>query len=371
VSEPRDEARSGEPAGAGGPAGQPSTPQSYPLPGRLFRRLLATSPAPQDSLAVHLVWEGILLVIAAVLVFAALATVPGATFAGIVQPIGAAGLIASGLALSLRTGTPNLAVGSIAIAAGAFSAHFAADGWSLWPAMTLAVVLAAVAGLITGLVTAALSVPAWAITLGAAILIQSAAFGISPNPVQFKNPGTFQYPSVQWLMVFVVVSVGGGGLWLFPSVRLRLSRARNAGEPGRWVPLSAGTGTVAGLTGSSLLAGAGGVAITIYQGSFPGGVNLASEADPLTIAALAAVLVGGVSVFGRRAGLLGTVFGVVIVETVQFMIDTNIPRNSESFAWLEVPVAALVVVGLGVSRALESISNAMNRQLVPGRGKSQ
>jgi hypothetical protein len=110
----------------------------------------------------------------------------------------------------------------------------------------------------------------------------------------------------------IVRPAGYAGLvaaWLVPGVRTTLSATRNAREPGRWAGLPAGLGALAGLTGSSLLAGAGGVSMAIYLGAgdpSSGGINL-------TLTSLAAVLVGGVSVFGRRAGVLGTVLGVAHV----------------------------------------------------------
>jgi ribose/xylose/arabinose/galactoside ABC-type transport system permease subunit len=122
--------------------------------------------ATSERIAVHLIWEGVLLVLAAALVGATLASTPEAHFADLIRPAGFLGLIAAGLALSLRTGTPNLAVGSIATVTGVIGAHLAsADGWSLWAAMTAAVALAAATGLAAGLIVGALSVPAWAVTL--------------------------------------------------------------------------------------------------------------------------------------------------------------------------------------------------------------
>jgi ribose/xylose/arabinose/galactoside ABC-type transport system permease subunit len=313
---------------------------------------------PVDRPAVHLIWEGILFIIAAVLAVTAISSVRGASVTAVFGPAGYIGLIAAGLALSLRTGAPNLAVGSIATAAGVFGAHLAtADGWSLWSAMTLAVAVATVMGLVTGVVVAALSVPAWAATLAVAFLVQAAAGGISGERlIALPHPGS--YPAVLWLVIVVVISAGGGALWLIPGVRTTFSGSRSEGEPGQWAGLSAGLGVVVGLTGSSLLAAVGGVALTTFEGA----------ADPitngvgLTVTALAAVLIGGVSVFGRRAGVAGTMLGVVIVQSIAFWLTAE----ALSLDWYYVPIGGLVVLGLGVSRALESITDALNRPRVLG-----
>ena len=163
---------------------------------------------------------------------------------------------------------------------------------------------------------------------------------------------------IAWLTVFAVVSIGGGVLWLVPGIRNTFSATRDAGEPGQWAGLRAGLGAVVGLTGSSLLAGAGGVAMATFMlagDPESGGVNL-------TFIALAAVLFGGVSVFGRRAGVFGTVLGVVIVSTIFFLMN----YHAVSPYWADVPSGGLAVLGLAVSRAQESMTDALNQPPAPG-----
>lgn len=362
VSEPPEETRPNEPVGprdvtrpwsrARPPRIEPSA--DWPSGAQAHVERPEVSPATQDRLAVHLIWEGVLLVVTAVFVGVALASTAGAQVADIVRPVGYIGLVAAGLGLSLRTGTPNLAVGSIATATGVVGAHLAGtDGWSLWAAMAVAVAMAVAAGVVAGLIVAGLSVPAWAVTLAVALLVQAAAVRISSGqPVVLHGAGS--YPAALWLAAFAAVSIGGGALWQISAVRTALSAARTTGDPGRWAGLPAGLGALAGLTGSSLLAGIGGVSLAVYlQVGDPlsGGISL-------TLIAFAAVLVGGVSVFGRRAGVLGTVLGVVIAQTTVFLLDVHaVPPY-----WLDVAIGVMALLGLGVNRALESITNALSRQ---------
>lgn len=308
----------------------------------------------RDRLVVNLVWEGILLVVTVVLVVAALASSPaGVHVSVLLSPVGYSGLVAAGLALSLRTGTPNLAVGSIAGFTGVVFAHLATDDhWSWWVATIAVVAISALIGLATGLIVALLSVPAWAVTIAATILFQSATLGISgAEGIALHLTGP--YPTTLWVTAFAVISIGGGALWLIPALRTALSASRSAGEPGRWAGLPAGLGAVAGLTGSSALAGAGGVALAAYTGfgdPEAGGINL-------TLIAMAAVLLGGVSIFGRRGGILGTVLGILVVQTVLFFLNVH----GVSVDWFDVPIGGLAVVGLGVSRAIESITDALGQ----------
>jgi len=325
---------------------QPGVPQPSP----------AAPLAVRDHPFVSLTWDGILLIITVALVGAALATTHGAHLADILRPTGYLGLIATGFALSLRTGTPNLAVGAIAGATGVIGAHLATEGSSLVTAMAEAVAIATAAGLIAGLVVAGLSIPAWAATLALAALAESVALGISDGQlIALHASGT--YPAGQWIAAFIAVSVAGGALWLVPGIRRALSKTRSAGEPGRWAGLGPGLGAVIGLAGSSLLAGAGGAAMATYE----------LEAQPsdglsLTLIALAATAVGGVSVYGRRAGVLGTALGVIILQTVVFLVTVHTPSAS----WYYAAVGGLIVLGLGVNRVLESIAEALNRRRAPG-----
>jgi ribose/xylose/arabinose/galactoside ABC-type transport system permease subunit len=306
----------------------------------------ADSPARQDHLAAHLVWEAILFGIAILLVIVALASTHGVHFSDVFQPVGYLGIVAAGLALSLRTGSPNLAVGSIAVFTGVLGAHLASsDHWPLWVAMAVAVVIAAIFGLIAGLVVAGLSLPAWAVTLAVALLLESAAIGVAGD-----QPLTVaaSYSTLLWVAMFVVISVGGAALWLIPGVHARFSASSNPGAPGQWTGLRAGLGAVAGLTGSSLLAGIGGVALAIFDGA----ADPVQDGINVTLIALAAVLIGGVSVFGRRAGLLGTAVGTVMVTTALFIVEAHFSVN-----WYYVPAGILVFLGLGVSRIMESVTN--------------
>lgn len=317
---------------------------------------------PPDRPLVHLVWEVVLLVVAAVLVLVAIGSSRGATLSNVFAPVGYIGLIATGLALSLRTGTPNLAVGNFALFTGALGVHLvSADGWSLWSAMTLAVVITIPIGLIAGVLVAALSVPAWALTLAIAFLLQSVSLGIAGPAGEFLRHAP-TYSTTLWSVAFVVISAGGGVLWLSPAVRTLLSASRSASEPGQWAGLPAGLGAVVGLTGSSVLAGIGGVAFAIYQSS----ADPASQGIGLTVVALAAVLVGGVSVFGRRAGVAGTILGVIIAGSVNFILLVN----SISSTWYYVPFVIMIVLGLGLSRALESLTDFFNRRQASGFASS-
>jgi ribose/xylose/arabinose/galactoside ABC-type transport system permease subunit len=314
---------------------------------------------------VHLIWEAFLGLVAVVLVGVLLATEPGRAMTNVLQQAGAIGLLAVGLSLSARTGTPNLAVGALAAFAGGLGAYLSFNsGWSVPVAMTAGVAAAAGIGVVLGVLIGVLSVPAWAATLGAAVILEAGLVGMTDGRPTFARI-TSEYPTGTWFGLFLVVSLGGGAVWLLPGLRRRLSATRRPGEPGRWGGLWPGLGALAGLTGSSFLAGLGGVAQ----------VSIVRIADPqagqfLLFLALAAVLLGGTSVFGRRAGVTGTASAVMIILIVRMLFLLH-----GAPSWVaNLFVGLMILLGLGVSRGLESVTDALNAPrrtpapAVPGGG---
>jgi ribose/xylose/arabinose/galactoside ABC-type transport system permease subunit len=334
----------------------PPAPMYAPVvPGPATPADRAAAGAPggpeRDRLAVHLIWEAFLGLVAIVLVGVLLATEPGQAMTNVLRQAGAVGLMAAGLSLSLRTGTPNLAVGALAAFSGGLGAHLAAEsGWSVAVAMTAGVAATVGIGVLLGVLTGALSVPGWAVTLGAATILEAGLIGLSDGRATFARISG-EYPTGTWFGLFLFVSIGGGVLWLIPGLRRRLGAVRRPGEPGRWAGIWPGIGALVGLTGSSLLAGLGGVAQ----------LSLVRIADPAAgqfflFLALAAVLLGGTSVFGRRAGVTGTVSAVLIILIVRMMFLIHAVPGWETNLF----VGLMVVLGLCVSRGLESVTNALN-----------
>ncbi|MEU7856148.1 hypothetical protein [Nonomuraea sp. NPDC049141] len=241
---------------------------------------------------VVLVWEGFLGILTIALIVAALLSAsPGQYLVYILAQAGALGLVATGLALSFRTGTPNLAVGSIAAFTGMVTAWLMSMSGLGWSAAIIAILVATVGGLLLGLFVTALSAPAWAVTLGAAVACEALVSGIADARV---IPVDIDFPTFVWFVLFVIVSLGGALAW--PALRVE--------SP--WIS------AMVGLGGSSLLAALGGVALlTRTHAATP------ASGWTTTTLTLAAVLLGGISVHGRRGGVAGTVLAVLFLTLVQ------------------------------------------------------
>jgi ribose/xylose/arabinose/galactoside ABC-type transport system permease subunit len=363
--------QSGQPGGqqGGQPGGQPGGPPPYqpqPAPWGYPPQAPAGPPAGpgwgppaptvtpaagRDRLVVHLVYEGVLALVAVVLVVATAATTPHQNLTSAFGQAGYLGLMATGFAFSLRTGSPNLAVGAVTYFSSSLSAWLiTSHGMGKPLAFVVAILLSTLIGLVLGCVVAVLSVPAWAATLGAVAVIQAVVLAFAKG--QFVSvPFSGSYSTAMWYGLFLVLSAGGGALWLIPAVRRPLSAVREPGDPARWLGLRAGLGAVAGLTVSSFLAGLAAVPMLMRLR-----VAETSSTTQVTFV-LAAVLFGGVSVYGRRAGVFGTLLAVTILSIVQTLVVSH-----DGPFWVSSLVLGLAALfGLAVSRGIESVTDLLGR----------
>lgn len=355
--EPQDElVYAGEPYGENLPtSGTPAPPVSGPPPGPPFGAPPPSQPSKveRDRVWPHFIWEFLLLaaVVGVVLLIAATQDDAFAERArnSLLTNLAVVGFLASGLALSLRSAAPNLAVGAVAVLSGVLTAWLTSElDWPLAGAIAATVAAALIAGLVLGLFVAVLHVPAWAATIGAAFLLVMGSLALGGTS-GIRLSRSLDVDSLGWLWaaLFAVVSVAGGVLWLIPGVRRALSGTRQDRDPGRRPGFAGAIGVVIALGVSCALAGGSGVLnVARLGGSFGPSTGL----DLTLAAALGAVLIGGVSIFGRRGGVLGTVLGVALLSLVLHWMQF---QDFERWAQFGV-VGAAVMLGLVVSRLLET-----------------
>jgi ribose/xylose/arabinose/galactoside ABC-type transport system permease subunit len=303
------------------------------------------SPRRSAGLVVQFGWEGLLLAVLMGTAGLVLALTRAEFNAFLIWQVASLGFLATGFALSLRTATPNLAVGAFAVLAGLVYARLWNQGWIALVAAIVAVSIVLGGGLLLGALVGLLSAPGWAMSLAGLAAGQAAIVALVGDqgfPVTGEPPGTSA--AVVWLVAFVVVSVTEGLLFLLPAVRRFLGANRTGANSAEWRPARV-VGAVIGLGGSSLLAGLSGIALVeATRFSAPG-----ADGTRLLLAAGAALL-GGVGVYGCRGGALGTAFATgIIAISIAALAVTNSPR------WVLVALAgAAIAIGIGYSRVLEA-----------------
>jgi ribose/xylose/arabinose/galactoside ABC-type transport system permease subunit len=305
----------------------------------------------------HLIWEGALLVlvlVAAVVLYAqdGLRAVP------LSYSIASTGLFATAFALSLRTATPNLAVIGVGSLAGMTYGEVLGAGAPAVVAAAAALLVALLLGAGMGVVTGLLNAPAWAVSLGGLALAQAVTFAVT-NGASQRLPRDELIRSgsagTAWLLLFLILSIGGAVLWAVPAVRAALGANQPAPSFGARL-----VGAIAGLGGSSLIAGAAGILLTGRFGAW----TPAFDAGQLVLV-VGAVLLGGVSVLGGRGGYAGTALAVILLVLIQTnLVVADGPR------WTTTVLAALAILaGVVISRLFDLIRTRMTRsQPVPPPG---
>ncbi|MET7833178.1 ABC transporter permease [Micromonospora sediminicola] len=264
----------------------------------------------RDRIAVHVVWEFLLL--------AGLAAVTwllwredadalrGGALKTLLVDVAGLGLLTLAAGLSLRAAAVNLAVGPVALAA---AMHFAEQGdRGAREALLPALAVAAVGGLALALVVVVLHVPGWAASLaGAAGVIVYLERRTAPVAVQGEYDP--RRTALYLFVGFAAVAVLGGLFGAIKPVRRLIGRFRPVTDPARRRGAVAAVVTALALVGSTVLAMLGGVLIAANgDGPVAPGTGL-----DWTVLAVGTVLLGGTSAYGRRGGVFGTLIAVSLV----------------------------------------------------------
>ncbi|MFU8873850.1 ABC transporter permease [Micromonospora sp. SL4-19] len=265
----------------------------------------------RDRIAVHVVWEFLLLAgLAAVtwLLWREHAdALRGDGLKALLVDVAGFGLLTLAAGLSLRAAAVNLAVGPVALAA---ALHFAEQGdRGIQEALLPALAVAAVGGLAMALAVVVLHVPGWAASLaGAAGVIVYIEQRTAPVVVQgdYDPRRTALYLFVG----FAAVAVLGGLFGAMKPVRRLVGRFRPVADPAQRRGGVAATVTALALIGSTVLAVLGGMLIAANHG---GPVAPAAGLD-WSVLAVGTAMLAGTSAYGRRGGIFGTLFAVSLVE---------------------------------------------------------
>ncbi|MFD0974506.1 ABC transporter permease [Plantactinospora endophytica] len=300
----------------------------------------------RDRIAVHLLWELVLLVVVGGLLFLCNRDYPdllrGAQRESLLVFGTALGLLTLGAGLTLRTAAPNLALGPLAVAA---ALHFAENSdRGVVSAMLPAVLAGVVVGLVIAVLVVGFHVPSWAASLAAGLaVIVFIQQRTAPVDVQGEYDPTRH--ALYLFGGFAAVAVLAGLFGTVKTVRRAVGRFRPVGDPALRRGAAAGVLVTFGLVLSSVFAVGAGMLIAA-GGTGPVAPTTGIEWTGL---AMGAALLGGASAFGRRGGIAG---GLLATVALTLFIGYADERN------LDIAPAALaavvVAVGLVVTRLVEA-----------------
>jgi ribose transport system permease protein len=265
-------------------------------------------------------------------------------------------LLALGQTLVIISGGIDLSVGFVMGLAAVVTAHVvnavsptAGPVVGLMAGAVAAFAVAALPGLINGVLIARLKVPPFIGTLGMYGVARGTGFLVAGGTTVPVNNA-----SLAWL--------GNGTIWIFPvpvlitilivaGMHYVLSQTRfgehvyaigGNRQAARRAGIQVERNTLALYVIAALSAAAAGV---LYTARFTAGAAQAGE--PLLLDSIAAVVIGGASLFGGSGTIIGTVIGALIIAVIQFGL---VFINVEPF-WQFVAVGVVIVISVMVDQS--------------------
>ena len=264
-------------------------------------------------------------------------------------------LLAIGETLVIVTRNVDLSIGSIL----GLSAYMTGDIYVHNPHAPIGVVLLAGAGLglvcgaVNGAIVTLFRVPSLVVTLGTLYVIrgidaswaggnQVGAFSL---PDSFNSIGYGKVFGVPYLGIVTILCVGGGDLCDAASSGRAATSTRSARTPRpRTWPASRWTARVfAAFALSGLIAGVAGVLWLSLYGSVDSTAGTGYEFE-----VIAAVVVGGVAIFGGSGSVLGAALGALLLNTIA---NSLVVINVSSY-WDQAFQGALLVLAIAFDRLI-------------------
>ncbi|MCC2592562.1 ABC transporter permease [Tessaracoccus sp. OS52] len=283
-----------------------------------LRRLFTS----RDALMTYIL---VALVLFAVLMIPRFAQPRTATF--LLLDVVATLLMAMPMTLVMINGDIDLSVASVAGLSSAVLGVLYAGGTPFWLAVVTCLVIGLACGVFNGLMSAYVGLPALAVTIGTLALFRGLALVvIGDNAVaNFPDAATAYVTSPLGgtgipqivIPVALIVIVFAVALHLTPYGR-GLFALGNSIEAARFVGVNTKASRLYALAASGFIAALAGIFWTLRYSS-----ARSDNATGLELTVIAAVVLGGVSVFGGRGSIWGSVCGVLIIGVINYALRLN------------------------------------------------
>ncbi|MEM5331103.1 ribose ABC transporter [Paraburkholderia sp. JHI2823] len=262
-------------------------------------------------------------------------------------------LLAIGQTFVIITAGIDLSVGFVmglaAVCAAQFTLLGGSSPWALGLSVPLTIAVSVIPGAINGTLVARYRVPAFIGTLGMYGIARGAGFlaAGSGMTVSVDNPG-LQWLGSGWNPVIVTVI-------LLAVMHFILSRTRF----GQYTYAVGGNEQSAARAGinvrrhkiviymlAAAFAAVGGI---VYTARFSAGSATAGE--PMLLNSIAAVVIGGASLFGGTGNLIGTLIGALIIAVIEFGL---VFINVDAF-WQFIAVGVVIIVSVLIDQYKERL----------------
>ena len=274
-------------------------------------------------------------------------------------------LLGLGQTLVIIAGGIDLSVGFVMGLAAVImaTAMQATSGWppglSLAAGILAALLVSLIPGLISGTLIARLAIPAFIGTLGMFGVCRGVGFLVANGTtVPVNNPWLFFLGNARLFYIPVPVIVTAVVVlcmhWLLSETRFgRYTYAIGGSKP---AAIRAGINLPRHTILLYMLAGfCAGLAGVIYTSRFSAGAAQAGE--PLLLDSIAAVVIGGASLFGGSGTIMGTVIGALIIAVIQYgLVFINVAPF-----WQFVAVGVVIIVSVLIDQSRERLTGGGRR----------
>jgi simple sugar transport system permease protein len=254
-------------------------------------------------------------------------------------------LVAVGVTLLMISGEFDLSVGSVFALMPMTMAVLIVAGWPFWAAVTVGLMLCALIGFLNGWLTIRFDIPSFITTLGMLFMARSLTVVISGGFPPRIKPG--EIPS--WIFVGFVDDGGlirASVLW-FIGIAILVSLLLSRTNFGNWVRATGGYLPAASAMGiptgkvkiacfmiCSVLAGFAGMIQSLRLNSF-----LPSIGEGMELQAVAAAVIGGISLSGGVGSIIGGLIGAILIR----VIDNGMVMSQIDGTWFKFAIGALTI----------------------------
>jgi ribose transport system permease protein len=244
--------------------------------------------------------------------------------ANLFQQAAVVGVVAVGMTFVILTGNIDLSVGSVVALCGMLVAVLLAGGMPILPALAITILTGAFAGAVIGLITALAEVPSFIVSLAGLVSFRGITYlltdgvPVSGLPPSFGAISSTMVPVLPGLQVssmgiiFVVLCIAAGALLRLTVFGESVYATGGNAEAARLSGLPTTRILVLVFTVSGIMSALAGILLTSRLR-----IGQPTAAQGLELDAIAAVVLGGTSLFGGRGGVLGTFFAVMLLQVLR------------------------------------------------------
>lgn len=272
-----------------------------------------------------------------------------ATAGAILRITAIVSVIAVGMTFVIVSGEIDLSVGSVASFSGMIVAMLVQANWPSWAAALLVLLMGAVIGAINGLLVTRLRIPSFLVTLGMLSVFSGGAMTLTdtmPVPIvddafgtTFWNGQVAGLPMPIWWTVITVLV--GGFLLHFSLFGRRIFACGGNAVAAQFTGINVGRIKVLGFMLCSMSAALAGMMLAARSGAGNPNMGVGLELD-----VIAAVIIGGTSLFGGYGTILGSVVGAIFIGIIGF----GLLVMGFSTTIQEIIKGAIIILAVSVNR---------------------